>query len=80
MLEFWQELFKAPAFYTAGLALIHAVLFYLAPTFPREIVVAADGFVAVVASVWCGKTVEAKRNAAQIEGMQARILELETRP
>lgn len=71
--DFVVRLFNEPAFYTAMLALAHAVLFYLAPTFPREIVVAFDSVVGVVASVWCGKTVETKRTAATIAALKARL-------
>ncbi len=64
--EFARQLLTTPAFYPAVLALVHAVLFYFVPSFPREIVTAADALIAVVASVLTGQQVSATRRAARL--------------
>lgn len=70
---FVKELFKTPAFYTALIGLSHALLFYFVPAFPQSILIAADGLVTVVASVWTGKTVEAKRQAAHVAELESKL-------
>lgn len=77
---FVRELFKTPAFYTAALALAHSLLFYFVPAFPREIVVAADGLVTVIASVWTGKVVESKRQSARIAALEEKLHLMGLRP
>lgn len=71
--SFAVEVLKTPAFYTACIALGHAILFWLFPAFPRDIVTGADMVIAVVAGVFCGKAVEVKRTAARIAGLEAEL-------
>lgn len=77
---FAKELFKAPAFYTALIGLSHALLLYFVPTFPQSILIAADALVTVVASVWTGKTVEAKRQAVKIADLESKLKAFGFRP
>ncbi len=65
-----RDLIHTPAFYTALLALGHAVLFFFLPDFPREIVTAADGVIVVVAGAVTGQQVNA---AARTRALQVKM-------
>lgn len=72
--EFVKQLFRAPAFYPASLALAHAILFFFYPDFPRDIVTAADGLIAVFAVILTGQSVTVQyrqARAARLEQAQA---------
>lgn len=77
---FVRELFKTPAFYTALIGLSHALLFFFVPAFPQSILIAADALITVVASVWTGKTVEAKRQAVKIAALEEKLHLMGLRP
>lgn len=77
---FVKELFKTPSFYTALIGLSHALLFYFVPAFPQSILIAADALVTVVASVWTGKTVEAKRQAVRVAELESELKAFGFRP
>lgn len=84
----WQEiltqLIKTPALWVAVVGLYHALLAWLAPTFPQPVIVAADGVVFVIASVVTQQVIKAYVAAkqllavlnAKIAGLEARVKEL----
>lgn len=70
---FLLDVLKTPAFYTALMGLGHALLAYFAPNVPKDIILAVDSLIAVIAGVFTGKAIEAKRAAAHIAQLEAKL-------
>lgn len=50
----FEQLVKTPALWVAVVGLYHAILAWVAPTFPQAVLIAIDTFVFVVASAITG--------------------------